>query len=180
MPTNGHEASAREFPCLDRPATQVEFAALVGVSQPAVAGYVSRGVLRKGDTLRRWLLLWAEHIREQAAGRGAGNGDGQEALLMARIRESEAKAHKAEVETAEKLRELVAVRDLEPALRDWAARGTQAVGAALERIVETIESDFRITLEDRHVREPLHAALRDLAAYPSLAASAVAEDRDTV
>jgi hypothetical protein len=88
--------------------------------------------------------------------------------VRARIRESEAKAQKVEVETAETLRELVAIRDLEPALRDWASRGQQAIDAAIGRIVDMIESEFSIELDDRHVREHLHGALRDIAAYPAL------------
>ena len=126
---------------------------------------MSKGVLAKGGTLRDWLLAWAAHFREQAAGRGGGE-DRQARLTDARIRESEAKARKAEVETAKDLGLLVEVADLEPLLADWAARAVQAVESAGGRIENTIEAEFKVKLEPHHVWEPLRSALRDIAANP--------------
>lgn len=160
--------SAREWPCLECPATGKDFADLIGVVPSVVSAHLKAGRMTRGETLRRWLLEYCDHLRKVAGGH-LSSVSTQEALARARIRESEAKAAKAEVETGKELAALVYVADLEPALRDWAAHGAQAIDAAIGRIVDAIESDFSIELEDRHVRHPLHATLRDLAAYPGRA-----------
>lgn len=56
---------------LDRVLTQTEFANLVGISQPAVSDLLTRNILRPGQTGATWLLRYTNHLREQAAGRGA-------------------------------------------------------------------------------------------------------------
>lgn len=139
--------------------------ALVGISQPAVSGFIARGVLAQGATLRRWLLDYCSAIREAASGRG-GEATTQQQLAEARIRESIAKATRYEVETAEKLSKLIDADFLEGQLAAWAAVGVQAVESAAERIAEGIASEFGIELEDRHVVGHLRDALRDIAAHP--------------
>ena len=54
---------------LDESCRQADFAALVGISQPAVSDLVSKGVLDNGAPLRQWLLAYCLRLREQAAGR---------------------------------------------------------------------------------------------------------------
>lgn len=54
---------------LDAPGTQAVMAEIVGVSQPAVSGYVSRGVLSPSASLGQWLIEYCSHLREMAAGR---------------------------------------------------------------------------------------------------------------
>lgn len=44
-------------------------AELVGVSQPAISGCVSRGILTPGASLGKWLVEYCSHLREMAAGR---------------------------------------------------------------------------------------------------------------
>jgi phage terminase Nu1 subunit (DNA packaging protein) len=56
---------------LDNQCSQKDFAALIGVSEPAVSGMVKRGVLIPGEALGVWLLAYCNHLREQAAGRSA-------------------------------------------------------------------------------------------------------------
>lgn len=56
---------------LDAPIKQVDFAQLVGITQPAVSDLLTRGVLKPNDSLRTWLLAYTKQLREQAAGRGA-------------------------------------------------------------------------------------------------------------
>lgn len=56
---------------LDAPITQMDFAKLVGISQPAVSELLTRGTLKAKDPLRVWLLAYTSQLREQAAGRGA-------------------------------------------------------------------------------------------------------------
>ena len=52
--------------------TQAQFGELVGISQPAVSGLVSRRVLVDGASGGEWLMAYCEHLREIAAGRGGG------------------------------------------------------------------------------------------------------------
>jgi phage terminase Nu1 subunit (DNA packaging protein) len=56
---------------LDQPCTQVDFAHLVGITQPAVSELLTKGILGKGQQARTWLLAYTAQLREQAAGRGA-------------------------------------------------------------------------------------------------------------
>lgn len=55
--------------------TQVDFAELVGVTQPAISSYVTSGVLRAGDTGHAWLLAYCERLRTEAAGRASPVSD---------------------------------------------------------------------------------------------------------
>ena len=54
---------------LESPGTQSVMSELVGVSQPTISGYVSRGILTPSATLARWLVEYCSHLREMAAGR---------------------------------------------------------------------------------------------------------------
>jgi phage terminase Nu1 subunit (DNA packaging protein) len=65
---------------LDQPCLQADFAALVGISQPAVSELLTRGVLKPKQSARAWLLAYTHQLREQAAGRGA---DGELAINRA-------------------------------------------------------------------------------------------------
>lgn len=56
---------------LDQPCLQVDFANLVGISQPAVSELLTKGILKAGQPTRIWLLAYTRQLREQAAGRGA-------------------------------------------------------------------------------------------------------------
>lgn len=51
---------------------QAEFAAVVGISQPAVSDLLARRVLAEGATGAEWLLAYCKHLREVAAGRATG------------------------------------------------------------------------------------------------------------
>lgn len=78
---------------LEKPVLQKDFAELVGVSESAVSQWVADGVLKIGETLRTWILLYCSRLRAQAAGRGAGGP-----LDLAQERAALARAQRAEVE----------------------------------------------------------------------------------
>lgn len=65
---------------LDRILTQVEFAELVGIGQPAVSDLQRRGVLRPNVTGASWLRAYCEQLREQAAGRAGTLAENRAAL----------------------------------------------------------------------------------------------------
>ncbi|WP_372826525.1 hypothetical protein [Polaromonas sp.] len=58
----------------------MDFAALVGISQPAVSDLLTRGILKGSQPLGVWLKAYTHQLREQAAGRGA---DGELAINRA-------------------------------------------------------------------------------------------------
>jgi phage terminase Nu1 subunit (DNA packaging protein) len=53
---------------LNQPGTQRDFAALVGISEPA-ASKLAKRLLAEGQPIGVWLLAYCENLREQAAGR---------------------------------------------------------------------------------------------------------------
>jgi phage terminase Nu1 subunit (DNA packaging protein) len=163
--------------CFDLIVTQKEFARVVGLSEPVVSDLIGRGVIAKGGTLGTWIKAYIAQLRRVASGRGEG-GAAQNDLTLARIRDANAKAFKAEVETSKDLGMLVYRDAVEPALRSWAARGAMALEGAERRIVDGIQSEFGITLEDRHVSDHLHLAQRDIAAYAEEFGADAETDRD--
>jgi phage terminase Nu1 subunit (DNA packaging protein) len=76
---------------LDKQVSQREFAAIIGVSEPAVSGLIKRGIIQPEQSLGVWLLAYCSHLREQAAGRSIElseerAGLAREQKLLARIR----------------------------------------------------------------------------------------------
>jgi hypothetical protein len=125
--------------------------------------------------MRQWLDAYLRHLRAVASGYGEdGEGRGGGELTVARVREANAKAHNAEVETALKLRHLVPAAEVSQALRNWSARGTLTINAAQRRICDGLRSEFGIALEDRHVAAHMRDAQRNIGAYAA-DLSAIAE-----
>lgn len=69
--------------------TQAVFAAVVGVSQPAVSDLLAREVLRAGAPVGEWIVAYCSHLREMAAGRAAA-GDLDLATERARLAKEQA------------------------------------------------------------------------------------------
>jgi phage terminase Nu1 subunit (DNA packaging protein) len=153
-----------ELDDIDRVDTQVAFARLIDATPPVVSQLISRGIISKGQTLREWLSAYLRHLRANAQGRGE-DGEEPSELTRARIREANAKAHKAEVETARELGYLVLESDVKRSLSNWAARGSLALNAAERRISEGLRSEFGMVLESRHVSDHIRDAQRSIAAY---------------
>lgn len=100
---------------LDARMSQAAFGALVGISQQAVSDLIARRVLNGQDTARVWLLAYAEHLRQVAAGR---DPDGQLASERARLAKENADARA--MDNAERRRELLPVGLIELVLGDVA------------------------------------------------------------
>src|SRR5471030_1147909 len=117
---------------IDATATQAQFGAMVGISQPAVSDLMTRGVLSPGGTVREWLHEYCGNLREQAAGRyAAGELDlAQERALLAREQRI-----KIEMINAERRRELAPVALLEATC----ARVGRRVSAILEAIPSQVK-----------------------------------------
>jgi phage terminase Nu1 subunit (DNA packaging protein) len=144
--------------------TQVEIGRHLDLSERRVRDVLKElGIDHTQAGMDEIRLAYIRDMREKAAGRG---GNDQALLTQARIRESTANAVSKELANAEAARELVDVSEVEPLLRNWAARGRNAVMAAGERIIEGIESRHGTQLDDDDVNSHLRSALRDIAGYP--------------
>lgn len=98
---------------LEHEVTQTQFAELVGISQQAVSDLISRGILRRGETASKWLVLYCANLREQAAGR-ASTGDLD--LVQERARLAKEQADRVAIENMQSRRELAPVALMESTL----------------------------------------------------------------
>lgn len=155
---------------LSSPLTQAEFGDLIGVSQQAVSEMVRRGILPDGATGDEWLLVYCDHLREVAAGRG---GDAAKELSAERARLAREQADKIAMQNAVTRGELAPAYLLEEVL----ARA----GARAGRILETIPGMLRrrlpqLTSDDIAEVARVVAKARNLAAAMRLADAAADED----
>lgn len=70
---------------LAKPCTQARFAAMVGISQPAVNQLLNRGTLTRGETAGQWLLDYCTSQREQNAGNADGENLAYERAVATRV-----------------------------------------------------------------------------------------------
>lgn len=146
---------------LDKKATQVDFAELVGISQPAVNKHIGR-CLQKGQTLRVWLHAYCEQLRNEAAGRG---GNDQLNLTRARTSESEVKSALNRLEYNQKIGELVSAADAEQAIIEWASYAAREFGNAFSSLVNEIEGTHNLNIDNQRVYEITSSALQRVGAY---------------
>ena len=97
--------------------TQAEFGALVGISQPAVSEHLAAGVLIPGDVAGAWVRDYCEHLREQAAGRGA---DGE--LAYQRSELARVSRERAEIKLTLERKEFTSVELIEQVIAYIASR----------------------------------------------------------
>lgn len=140
--------------------TQQEFADLVGISQPAVSDLLTRGVINAGQPVSRWLLAYAGHLREQAAGRG---GDGE--LAANRAAESRVRKELLEIKLAERRQEVAPVAVIEMVLAH--------IGSQIRSQMEGLPGALKmrcpqLTSEDVQYIQREVSALCNLAASASL------------
>lgn len=117
---------------LNKKTSQANFAKMVGITQPAVSGLISRGILVTGDTAGNWLLAYCGNLREEAAGRAT---TGDLVLTDERARLAAAQADKLELELAVTRAELAPVATIEQVL----VRAGGKVAAMLDAIPPTLK-----------------------------------------
>lgn len=157
-------------PSLNSTMTQAAFGALVGISQPAVAGLFARGVIDTGMTGQQMLHAYCWHLREQAAGRAAASGDLD--LVAERAALTKAQRERLEMQNAVTRKELAPVALLEEVLSKVGARCASlldAIPGAVKRRVPNLTSE-----EVGNIRKEI-ARVRNVAASMSLA-DAVADE----
>lgn len=149
MKTNGENISQETSSVsttnfLDKKATQVSFAELVGITQPAVNKHVGR-CLQRGQTLRVWLHAYCEQLRNEAAGRG---GDDQASLTRSRIKEADAKTAMTTIAYHEKIGTLVEASLAEEKLVEWAGYAIREFETAFSALVNEIEAKYDLQIND--------------------------------
>lgn len=149
------------FESLDQPATHEGFASLIGIARPNVTKMAGKGRLPPGGTYRDWLTVYCQSLRETAAGR-AGDGVGE--LTQARTAQALADAEWKRLQIFERANQLADT--VQPMMDAWAGAVRNAVLAAGERILESVESSHQLSLDRDVVLSPLRTALRDSAGYP--------------
>lgn len=141
--------------------TQTEFAELVGIGQPAVSGLLARGVIQPGASAASWLIDYAGHLREEAAGRGM---DGE--LAYQRSELARVSRERAEIKLAMERKEFAAVALLEQVL----ATVGRSIAGALEPLHATLHKRCpALTAEDLKIIQAEVSRACDLAASASLA-----------
>jgi phage terminase Nu1 subunit (DNA packaging protein) len=102
---------------LDRYCTQQEFGDLVGISQPAVSEHLAAGVLTPGQTMGQWHADYIEHLREEAAGRGADGELARQRTIATRVARE-----RNEIELAKDRKEFMAVNLIEQVIASVASQ----------------------------------------------------------
>lgn len=152
--------------------TQAEFGKLVGISQPAVSGFVTRGVLRDGDSAAAWLLAYCEHLREVAGGRlAAGDLDlATERAALARVQRE--RIEMANAVTRKELAPVAVIAEVLARVGRQIASILEALPPAIKRRAESLTPDELQEIEKEIVKA------RNLAASITLDLSDLAEGYD--
>lgn len=81
------------LPLMNQPISQVEFAEMVGISEPRVSQLMSDGALSKGASAHELLLAYCERLREQAAARLGSDMEGLDVVQeSAKLKRSQREA----------------------------------------------------------------------------------------
>lgn len=148
---------------LDDPITQVEFAALVGISKQAVSAHVKAGVLPEAATGREWLKAYCQRLRLEAAGRTPS--DARERRDFAIARQAEAKAALDERELYRQDALILDIETVRQAMTEWITLGKNEFLSTVDRMITGIESEHGITIDREQLQPDIDAALRAIGDY---------------
>ena len=155
---------------LNTTCTQAEFGEFVGISQPAVSDLLSRSVIQPGHTAGQWHRDYINHLREQAAGRGA---DGE--LAFQRSELARVSRERAEIKLALERKEYAPVALIEQVLA--------TVGRSIAGVLEPLHATLHkrcpaLTPEDLKLIQQEVSKACDLAVTASLASLEVEDVGD--
>lgn len=145
---------------LDAKATQVEFSALVGVSQQAISKHVENGTLRKGQSFRDWLKIYTVKLRDEAAGRVVT--DQRAELDRAKTREALANAQSKELALYREYQLILEKSQVMEAMSAWIALAKSEYTNSIEKILAMLESRHNITIERTDIDGITDAAMRTI------------------
>ena len=155
---------------LTEPCTQQQFGDLVGISQQAVSDHLASGEMQPGQTAAEWLLDYCEHLREQAAGRGA---DGE--LARQRTIATQISRERNEIQLAKDRREYAAVNLLEQII----AHVSSQIRDHLQALVVQLKMRCpHLSAEDLKIAETIVFETLNLAAGMSLASLTAMDEED--
>ncbi|VUD48477.1 hypothetical protein TDB9533_01241 [Thalassocella blandensis] len=146
---------------LDKIATHAALGRLVGVSKQAIQKKADEIGLTPGATLREWLLVYCEHQRNVASGRG---GDSQSNLTEQRYKESQQKTMQLQLANMQALGHLCLTVDVIDCFRVMGQGIPRNLTNAGDRIIEAINSQYDIKLDDELILKPLRIAADRIAA----------------
>lgn len=147
---------------IDTKAQQNKFAEIVGVSEPAVSGYIKKGFLKEDGTYREWLLAYCERQRTMASNHG---GDAQTSLAQARINDLEVTTRLKNLDYQEKLEKLVPVEWAANSLINWARSANQEYQTSIKETVLKIESKYNIHIDNIIIEQHLEKLLKKIREY---------------
>lgn len=156
---------------LDAPAKQTVFAQLMACSQPSIAQHLDKGRLTRGGTYRQWLGEYAEHLRNEAAGRG---GSLQEELAAAKIEESRIRSASTRLDYQMKINALVPSEFAAQNLRDWAAQANREYLAGIRDFAAEIQSIHKIEIDPELTTKHAGAIIRRIADHAGKLATGLA------
>ena len=150
--------------------TQAEFDALVGISQQAVSERLASGVLIPCDTAGAWLIDYTEHLREQAAGRGAAGELAYQRSELARV-----SRERAEIKLSHERKEFTSVDLIEQVIAYIASQNRDHLQALPVQFKMRCSN---LTGDDLKIVETIVAETHNLSASMSLASLGAMDDED--
>ena len=158
------KAAVEGAPSLPSVMTTAELANFLGLSDRTVRDLAARDVLPRSGRgrfdARLAVLAYTRHLREQAAGRGNGDGAVMSELTAERLREARERADKIALQNAKARRELVPAADVERAwsevLRDVRGRMLAVPARCMARIGRLTPAEGQII--EQEVRDALQGA----------------------
>ena len=133
--------------------SQKEFGMLIGITQPAVAELINKGIIKKGSAGKAWLKSYCKHLREQAAGRTGG-------LAHERTRESKERADGLALKNKIEREEYAPISIITEAL---ASVGSQIAGI-LETIPVRLKRQAKLKTSQIQIIEKEIVKVRNIAA----------------
>jgi len=148
---------------LNQKATQKAFGRMVGVTQPAISDYVSRGVLTRGGTYAQWLLEYSSSLRDVAAGRGGE--DEQQSLTAARTEESQIKTALMRLDYHEKLNSLVLADACAEVIGEWCVFTNKAIIDEFKKFASELDSKDGIKISADSVKRHAGSVIERIQQY---------------
>ena len=152
------------------PCTQQAFGDLVGISQPAVSDHMASGEMIPGETAGEWLRDYCEHLREQAAGRGA---DGELAHQRAEL--TRVNRERAEIKLAQERKEFAPVALQELLIKHVGSQISDHLRALVGQLKTRCP---RMSADDLKIAEDIVAETLNVVEGMGLASLSAMDDED--
>lgn len=146
----------------DKPVSQAQFGALVGITQQAVSELLARGTLGKGASLKAWLASYCGNLRDQASGHVSSEGFD---LIRERVLTERVDRELKELMVAEKRATLVNVAQLEPMLMNMVGAFRSELLSRDDKLRDELQALHGIDIDITILNAYTHAALTQFGRY---------------